>query len=83
MTTSCSSDVNIAYHKHSLPKYHLLLLDQKKTLRSSLFLTKINVGLICRICAGTWNVAGRLPHNDLDIEEWLDMEEPADIYVLG
>jgi len=36
-----------------------------------------------RICAGTWNVAGRLPHNDLDIQEWLDMEEPADIYVLG
>ncbi|GJM93331.1 hypothetical protein PR202_ga09878 [Eleusine coracana subsp. coracana] len=36
-----------------------------------------------RICAGTWNVAGRLPPNDLDIHEWLDMEEPADIYVLG
>lgn len=36
-----------------------------------------------RICAGTWNVAGRLPPNDLDIQEWLDMEEPADIYVLG
>ncbi|KAG2591245.1 hypothetical protein PVAP13_5NG440940 [Panicum virgatum] len=36
-----------------------------------------------RICAGTWNVAGRLPPDDLDIQEWLDMEEPADIYVLG
>ncbi|TVU35305.1 hypothetical protein EJB05_17189 [Eragrostis curvula] len=36
-----------------------------------------------RICAGTWNVAGRLPPADLDIQEWLDMEEPADIYVLG
>nr|CAD1833925.1 unnamed protein product [Ananas comosus var. bracteatus] len=36
-----------------------------------------------RICVGTWNVGGRLPPEDLDIREWLDMEEPADIYVLG
>ncbi|XP_022682765.1 type IV inositol polyphosphate 5-phosphatase 3 isoform X1 [Setaria italica] len=36
-----------------------------------------------RICTGTWNVAGRVPPDDLDIQEWLDMEEPADIYVLG
>ncbi|KAL6840561.1 hypothetical protein ACP4OV_030371 [Aristida adscensionis] len=36
-----------------------------------------------RICAGTWNVAGKLPPADLDIQEWLDMEEPADIYVIG
>ncbi|XP_058111075.1 type IV inositol polyphosphate 5-phosphatase 3 isoform X2 [Magnolia sinica] len=36
-----------------------------------------------RICVGTWNVGGRLPPDDLDIKDWLDMEEPADIYVLG
>ncbi|XP_020242212.1 type IV inositol polyphosphate 5-phosphatase 3-like [Asparagus officinalis] len=36
-----------------------------------------------RICAGTWNVGGKLPPDDLDIEDWLDLEEPADIYVLG
>ncbi|KAG8077735.1 hypothetical protein GUJ93_ZPchr0007g5208 [Zizania palustris] len=36
-----------------------------------------------RVCVGTWNVAGKLPPNDLAIQEWLDMEEPADIYVLG
>ncbi|XP_020521443.1 type I inositol polyphosphate 5-phosphatase 1 isoform X2 [Amborella trichopoda] len=36
-----------------------------------------------RICVGTWNVGGRLPPNDLDIDEWLLMEDPADIYVLG
>ncbi|KAL5975506.1 Type I inositol 1,4,5-trisphosphate 5-phosphatase [Asimina triloba] len=35
------------------------------------------------ICVGTWNVAGRLPPEDLDISDWLDVEEPADIYVLG
>ncbi|CAA6666243.1 unnamed protein product [Spirodela intermedia] len=31
----------------------------------------------------TWNVGGKLPSEDLDIKEWLNMEEPADIYVLG
>ncbi|KAM3350465.1 hypothetical protein ACQJBY_022927 [Aegilops geniculata] len=36
-----------------------------------------------RVCVGTWNVAGKLPPKDLDIQEWLDMKEPADIYVLG
>ncbi|CAM0882421.1 unnamed protein product [Alopecurus aequalis] len=33
--------------------------------------------------SGTWNVAGKVPPQDLDIREWLDMKEPADIYVLG
>lgn len=36
-----------------------------------------------RVCVGTWNVAGKVPPQDLDIQEWLDMKEPADIYVLG
>ncbi|CAA7018662.1 unnamed protein product [Microthlaspi erraticum] len=36
-----------------------------------------------RICAGTWNVGGRVPPADLDIDGWLDTVEPADIYVLG
>ncbi|XP_068647283.1 type IV inositol polyphosphate 5-phosphatase 3-like isoform X1 [Aristolochia californica] len=39
--------------------------------------------LYCRVCVGTWNVGGKLPPDDLDIKKWLDMEEPADIYVLG
>ncbi|XP_019053785.1 PREDICTED: type IV inositol polyphosphate 5-phosphatase 3 isoform X2 [Nelumbo nucifera] len=36
-----------------------------------------------RICVGTWNVGGKLPSDDLDIKDWLDMDQPADIYVLG
>ncbi|KAF5183511.1 Type i inositol polyphosphate 5-phosphatase protein [Thalictrum thalictroides] len=36
-----------------------------------------------RICVGTWNLGGKLPSDDLDISDWLDMEKPADIYVLG
>ncbi|WVZ69079.1 hypothetical protein U9M48_017926, partial [Paspalum notatum var. saurae] len=50
----------------------------------SLKVSTVGVGAMqTKICAGTWNVAGRLPPDDLDIQEWLDMEEPADIYVLG
>ncbi|XP_038884519.1 type IV inositol polyphosphate 5-phosphatase 3-like isoform X3 [Benincasa hispida] len=36
-----------------------------------------------RICVGTWNVGGKLPPEDLDIDGWIDTNEPADIYVLG
>ncbi|KAF8379121.1 hypothetical protein HHK36_028550 [Tetracentron sinense] len=36
-----------------------------------------------RVTVGTWNVAGRLPYEDLDIDEWLCMTEPADMYILG
>ncbi|XP_019084042.1 PREDICTED: type I inositol polyphosphate 5-phosphatase 1-like [Camelina sativa] len=36
-----------------------------------------------RICVGTWNVGGRVPPADLDIDGWVDTIEPADIYVLG
>ncbi|KAG6786004.1 hypothetical protein POTOM_007595 [Populus tomentosa] len=36
-----------------------------------------------RICVGTWNVGGKLPNDDLDIDEWIDTDDPADIYVFG
>ncbi|KAI5594523.1 hypothetical protein BDE02_03G078200 [Populus trichocarpa] len=36
-----------------------------------------------RVTIGTWNVAGRLPNEDLDIDCWLCPEEPADIYIIG
>ncbi|GMQ04432.1 hypothetical protein CsSME_00049851 [Camellia sinensis var. sinensis] len=36
-----------------------------------------------RVTIGTWNVAGRRPYDNLDIDEWLCMKEPADIYILG
>lgn len=36
-----------------------------------------------RVCVGTWNVGGKLPPNDFDIDDWLDINHPADIYVLG
>ncbi|WVZ24540.1 hypothetical protein V8G54_003084 [Vigna mungo] len=36
-----------------------------------------------RVTIGTWNVAGRLPCKDLEIEDWLCTTEPADIYIIG
>ncbi|KAL3513967.1 hypothetical protein ACH5RR_026684 [Cinchona calisaya] len=36
-----------------------------------------------KICACTWNVAGKIPPDDLDLDGWLDISEPADIYVIG
>ncbi|KAL0377491.1 UNVERIFIED_CONTAM: Type I inositol polyphosphate 5-phosphatase 8 [Sesamum radiatum] len=38
-----------------------------------------------RIFVGTWNVAGRSPVGslDVDLDEWLNLRDAADIYVLG
>ncbi|KAH9705228.1 Type I inositol polyphosphate 5-phosphatase 2 [Citrus sinensis] len=36
-----------------------------------------------RVTIGTWNVAGRQPYEDLDIDDWLCTQEPADIYIFG
>ncbi|CAN1256912.1 Type I inositol polyphosphate 5-phosphatase 2 [Linum perenne] len=37
----------------------------------------------CRVTIGTWNVAGKTPEDDLEIESWLCTEEPADVYIIG
>lgn len=31
----------------------------------------------------SWNVAGKPPPKDLDMEEWINDSQPADIYVFG
>ncbi|XP_038687646.1 type I inositol polyphosphate 5-phosphatase 2-like isoform X2 [Tripterygium wilfordii] len=36
-----------------------------------------------RVTIGTWNVAGVLPHEDLEIDDWLCTEEPSDMYIIG
>ncbi|MCO5608551.1 hypothetical protein L7F22_062762 [Adiantum nelumboides] len=36
-----------------------------------------------RIAVGTWNVAGKRPPPYLDLKDWLEMKDAADIYVLG
>ncbi|CAI9265464.1 unnamed protein product [Lactuca saligna] len=36
-----------------------------------------------RLMIGTWNVAGRLPPDGHDVDDWLSMHQPADVYILG
>ncbi|XP_009607677.1 type I inositol polyphosphate 5-phosphatase 4 [Nicotiana tabacum] len=36
-----------------------------------------------RIFVATWNVAGKSPPNNLNLDDWLHTSPPADIYVLG
>ncbi|XP_020243935.1 type I inositol polyphosphate 5-phosphatase 2 isoform X1 [Asparagus officinalis] len=36
-----------------------------------------------RVMIGTWNVAGRFPSEEVELDEWLCKREPADIYILG
>nr|XP_024359315.1 type I inositol polyphosphate 5-phosphatase 8-like isoform X3 [Physcomitrium patens]PNR31685.1 hypothetical protein PHYPA_025807 [Physcomitrium patens] len=36
-----------------------------------------------KVAVGTWNVGGLLPPDDIDLTEFLDTSDPADIYVLG
>ncbi|XP_031251414.1 LOW QUALITY PROTEIN: type IV inositol polyphosphate 5-phosphatase 3 [Pistacia vera] len=36
-----------------------------------------------RIRVGTWNVGGKIPPDDLDIDDWIGINDPADIFVLG
>ncbi|KAH0453071.1 hypothetical protein IEQ34_017395 [Dendrobium chrysotoxum] len=37
----------------------------------------------CRIFVGTWNVGGRPPYVGLNLEDFLQVEEGIDIYVIG
>ncbi|XP_062011848.1 type I inositol polyphosphate 5-phosphatase 2-like [Rosa rugosa] len=36
-----------------------------------------------RLTISTWNVAGRVPDENLDIDDWISSEEPSDIYIFG
>ncbi|XP_044493804.1 type I inositol polyphosphate 5-phosphatase 2-like isoform X2 [Mangifera indica] len=51
---------------------------KSETLRAQYIKTKD-----VRVTIGTWNVAGRVPYEDLDIDDWLCTQEPADIYIIG
>jgi len=37
----------------------------------------------CRISVATWNVGGKAPNPDLNLEDFLQVEGSADIYVCG
>ncbi|KAK9134402.1 hypothetical protein Syun_013732 [Stephania yunnanensis] len=50
---------------------------------SSVIFINLHIFGVSRICVGTWNVGGRVPPEDLEIDDWLDVDEPADMYVIG
>ncbi|XP_057974515.1 type IV inositol polyphosphate 5-phosphatase 3 isoform X3 [Malania oleifera] len=62
-------------HNDALPK---LRRRKSETFRAQYINT-----MELKICVGTWNVGGKLPPDDLDIDDWLGVSEPSDIYVLG
>ncbi|XP_043689783.1 type I inositol polyphosphate 5-phosphatase 5-like [Telopea speciosissima] len=35
------------------------------------------------VFVATWNVGGKSPHNDLNLDNFLQVQDPSDIYVLG
>jgi hypothetical protein len=41
------------------------------------------MSLDCRICVATWNVGGKTPDPGLNLEDFLQVEDSADIYVCG
>ncbi|XP_057801444.1 type I inositol polyphosphate 5-phosphatase 8-like isoform X2 [Salvia miltiorrhiza] len=43
----------------------------------------VSTDLDLRMFVGTWNVGGKTPEDDLNIDDWLKTKTPADIYVLG
>ncbi|KAH1260584.1 Type IV inositol polyphosphate 5-phosphatase 3 [Glycine soja] len=71
----CNEDEASSESTEFLPK----LRRQKSSTYRSQYINKKEL----RVCVGTWNVGGKLPPDDLDIDDWLGVNEPADIYVLG
>ncbi|PPR95125.1 hypothetical protein GOBAR_AA25543 [Gossypium barbadense] len=61
---------------------------KSETLRAQYINTK-DVRFDCKmlklkvVTISTWNVAGRLPCDDLEIDDWLCTKEPADVYIIG
>lgn len=39
--------------------------------------------LVYRVMIGTWNVAGQVPPEELELDEWLCTRKPADMYIIG
>lgn len=50
---------------------------------SEILKCKFTDKLQSRIFVGTWNVGGRTPNGEIDIDEWLCLKEPIDIYIIG
>ncbi|KAM7507944.1 hypothetical protein LguiA_018397 [Lonicera macranthoides] len=59
------------------------VLPRSRRRKSETFRTQYIKAKELKVSVGTWNVGGKLPPDDLDIEDLLDINEPSDIYVIG
>lgn len=65
---------------------NLLLFHFRWNYRSCTLLalsTTLTVKVVCRVAVRTWNVAGKPPPEDLDLQGWINLSHPAEIYVFG
>ncbi|GMI77096.1 hypothetical protein like AT1G71710 [Hibiscus trionum] len=66
------------------PQHYLIDgLPRSRRRNSETFRTQFISTKELRIWVGTWNVGGMVPPDDLDIDDWIDIDEPADVYVFG
>ncbi|CAN0908251.1 Type I inositol polyphosphate 5-phosphatase 2 [Linum grandiflorum] len=70
------------YQTHQSPPSTNYSLRHRRGKSETLRIQYINTKDV-RVTIGTWNVAGKTPDDDLDIESWLCTEEPADVYIIG
>ena len=54
-----------------------------RKISSPYFFNVRTLWLGCRLFVATWNVGGKTPNNGLNLEDFLQAEDSADIYVLG
>ncbi|KAM7266471.1 hypothetical protein ACFE04_004368 [Oxalis oulophora] len=80
-----SADSDDDFDDHPYSDYHTQDTSPTLTTRDSETSTAEDVinSKEIRICVGSWNVAGILPPDDLRIHNWIDIDHPADVYVLG
>uniref|UniRef100_A0A0E0M4U9 Inositol polyphosphate-related phosphatase domain-containing protein n=1 Tax=Oryza punctata TaxID=4537 RepID=A0A0E0M4U9_ORYPU len=52
----------------------------RSSVRSMSCICDFIIVVTTRVMIGTWNVAGRGPSEDLDLDQWICSQEPADIF---
>uniref|UniRef100_K4A0J8 Inositol polyphosphate-related phosphatase domain-containing protein n=1 Tax=Setaria italica TaxID=4555 RepID=K4A0J8_SETIT len=67
----------------AIPPVRRLQRRKSESLRVNYISNKDIIVVATRVMTGTWNVAGIAPSDDLDLDQWLCTQEPADLYVLG
>ncbi|KAL0336851.1 UNVERIFIED_CONTAM: Type I inositol polyphosphate 5-phosphatase 8 [Sesamum calycinum] len=81
---SCSNDGHRVVVPEELSEEWLMeMTNEERRPGSDQRAPRVSSSLNLRMFVGTWNVGGKYPHNDLDLNDCLKTKEPADVYVLG